>query len=135
MVSQSRGCEVSRCATPRPRNFETAQPLIAKNLPQAIERSLHILPLAIDFIRPSSKLIESDRRRLVEVFLVEEDASKDVSENADRAVVRRRGAIEKNLSQRTGTAVAPQHSAVGIDVAKSDAGRCGGIGMQVWNRA
>src|SRR5207245_6498010 len=99
--------------------------LVTKDLLEPLDRPFNVLPLAVDLIRPFAELVVGDGRRLIEVLLVEEHAAQNAAEDSDRAVVRGRGAFQERLMPRAGTAVTPQHPAVGIDVAERDARWCG----------
>src|SRR5439155_9932253 len=108
---------------------------ITEDLLEPLKRPFNVLPLTIDLVGPAAELVVRDRRRLIEMFLVEKDAAQNAAEDSDRAVMRRSGALEKRLMPRAGTSIAPEHAAVGVDVAECHAGRSDRLGVHVRNCA
>src|SRR5436190_2040552 len=71
---------------------------------------------AVARTRTLAKLLEGDRRRLVEVLAVVEDAADDRAQESARTGMRRRSAAEEDFMPRPGTAVLPQQARLRIDV-------------------
>src|ERR1700694_4543788 len=118
-----------------PVNGELRRSLVPEDPLQAIQAPLHSLSLAIDFVGPSAKLLEGDRRRFVEVLPIEKDTANDRSKQSARTRVRRRCAVEKHLPKGTGTTFLPEHRRVRVDVAKRHALRWPRLAAKMRNRA
>src|SRR5439155_20529238 len=78
-----------------------APTLTLKHPPQSSQRPFNLLPIAIDFSRPSAELIVGNRGRLIEVLAIEEESAHDAAEDSARTVMRRRSSAEKNFVNRT----------------------------------
>src|SRR5579872_2275022 len=80
--------------------LRTQDSLVPEDVLEAIDQAFHRLPLAIDFVRPLLELVVRDRRRLVEMLLVEENPAENAAEDSDGTVVRGRGAVEEHFVPR-----------------------------------